>query len=399
MKSAERTIIASVTVLVCVGIVMVYSVSVPRFTDIRDSYFFLARHLVWVAIGVVGFCAMVRVPCERLEAGYRHIYAATLLLLVLVLIPGVGTLRNGARRWIRLNRYIGFQPSELAKLGLALFVAGFASRRWGRLHEFRRGFLPLAAAIGLVAGLILVEPDIGTAALVGCVGMTIALVAGMRLAHAAGAVMLGAPMLVYMLWRSPQKWERIIAFLDPWAHRQGAAYQLIQSLIALGSGGLAGRGLGASRQKLFFVPEAYTDQIFSLLGEELGMAGTVGVLALFGLLVWQGFRVACRAPNTFTSLLAFGLTFTLGFQVAFNVAVVTGSVPTKGLALPFISFGGSSLLCSMMAAGLLVSIARTCPEEEPSTAREEPGLLAGGPPVPGARDRQDDIRIPLPTDF
>ena len=391
MKGTERVFIYCVAALVCLGMVMIYSVASVRSADPRYGAAVLLRHLVWIGVGAAAMAVAYFADYRKLNEGHLHVLLVAVALLVAVLVPGLGALRNGARRWFRVHAYIGFQPSEFAKLAICIFLAGFLTRHRDRLTDFRGGFVPVTCAIGIVSGLILIEPDFGTAALVACVGAMVALVGGTRVVHMAGAACVAAPMMLLALMRSPSRWARIVAFLDPWSHQSGAGYQVIQSLIALGSGGLFGRGLGASHQKLYFLPEANTDFILAIVGEELGAIGTVGVLFLFAILVREGLRVAGRAPDGFASLLAFGLTMMLGLQAAINVAVVTGSVPTKGIALPFVSSGGSSLVCSMAAVGMLMQIARRSSAAPPPPPEEtviwpKPRALA-------------EVRVPSPSDF
>ena len=392
MGRTERVLVCCVATLICLGVVMIYSVASARSADPREGGLALARQLVWVGMGCAGLLIAYRVNYRKLSDAHFQVLLVALVLLVAVLAPGIGTIRHGARRWIRMNWLIGFQPSEFAKLALCIFLAGFLSRRQERLGEFRNGFLPVMCVIGIVSGLILLEPDFGTAVLVGVVGAMMAIVAGVRVLHMAAAACVAAPMLLLALWRSPARWARIAAFLDPWSHESGAGYQVIQSLIALGSGGLIGRGLGASHQKLYFLPEARTDFIFAIVGEELGAAGTVAVVFLFAILLREGLRVAGRAQDAFGSLLAFGITMMLGLQAAMNMAVVTGSVPTKGIALPFVSAGGSSLWCSMVGVGLLMQIAR----RNPAPSLEDRGMEE--PAFPRPRDVAE-VRVPLPSDF
>jgi cell division protein FtsW len=263
---------------------------------------------------------------------------------------------NGARRWYRFG-LLSFQPSELFKVALCLYMADFFEREQARIKTFFKGFLQPVAIMGLAFALILAQPDFGTALLIAAMTFAMLYIAGIRMIHVLPGALASAPLVVYLVLKVPERIERILAFLNPWQDPQGAGYQVIQSLMALGSGGLFGIGLGNSRQKLLFLPEANNDFVFAIIGEELGLVGCTGVILLFVLLFWYGVRVARRAPDLFSSLLVFGLTLMIGIQAVVNIAVVTCSAPTKGLALPFVSSGGSSLAATMVAMGLILNVA------------------------------------------
>jgi cell division protein FtsW len=273
-----------------------------------------------------------------------------------VLVPGIGKRINGARRWIRLAGFNG-QPSELAKLALIIYLAAWCSSNRDDLRRLK-GILPILGVVGLVAGLVAVEPDMGTALLLGTVATTVLLVAGVKFRHLlAVGLPAGTVLFVFALTKLDYIWRRVGAFLDPASDPAGAGFQTRQALIAIGSGGLWGRGLGGSSQKRLFLPEVHTDYIFALVGEELGMVGALVVLGAFVALVVYGLHAIDRARDTFAFLLAVGIVASLGVQSLLNVAVATGSVPPKGIALPFLSFGGSSLLAAAAAAGLLARVA------------------------------------------
>ncbi len=295
----------------------------------------------------------------------------------MVLLPGVGTERNGARRWLRVGP-VGFQPSEPAKIALLIAVAALAAARGERMKEFRAGFLPAMGIVGAAVGLILLEPDFGTAALVGAIGMVVALAGGVAPLPVAGVGLLGAAGGGFLIWQSPARLARVFAFLDPWAHREAAGYQVIHSLLSLGSGGLLGRGLGAGHQKLYFLPEADSDFVFAVIGEEFGLLGTLVVIFLFVALVRQGMRISATAPDLFGKLLAFGITTLIALQALIHIAVVTGSMPTKGITLPFVSSGGSSLVVVMAAVGILMNIGRRRGKRRAADERALSPSLAGG---------------------
>jgi cell division protein FtsW len=344
--------------LLGVGIVMVYSSDWASSLGVKGSSMTLLRHMLALLLGAGAVGGLVWLDYRRLEPlGYIFLGVAIVGLIV-VLVPGIGYLHGGARRWIRFGPMMGFQPSEFAKLALVLFLATWASRNHGRMHEFLRGFLLPALAIGTLVALTLLEPDFGTGTFLGALGIMLLLVAGARWVYVVLSVLLATPILYFLIYQAAYRKARLLAFLDPWNDPSGVGYHIIQSWIALGSGGVLGKGLGEGLQKLLFLPECSGDFIFAVVGEELGFLGTFAIIVFFALLVWQGFRVSQRAKEPFGRLLSLGITFMLGYQAAFNMAVVLGCVPTKGIALPFISSGGSSLLLSLTALGLLLSVAR-----------------------------------------
>jgi cell division protein FtsW len=278
-----------------------------------------------------------------------------MVCLVAIFVPGLGHAAGGARRWVHLGP-LNFQPSELAKPALILYLAWSLSRKQDRMADFKAGFLGPVLIAGIPIGLILLQPDFGTAVSLALVVCLMLFVAGARVSYLMGAGLLALPVVYHLVASTPYRMRRIMAFLDPWSTRHAAGYQVAESLISIGSGGLAGVGLGDGRQKLFFLPEAHTDFIYSIIGEELGLIGTVLIIALFALLVWRGLKAAYAAEDAFGAYLALGLTAILGLQASLNMAVAMGLLPTKGLTLPFISYGGTSLVLSLTAAGILLAV-------------------------------------------
>ncbi len=359
-------------VLLGLGVVMVASTA-PARNPALVRYLVL-KHTLWLGLSVGVLYVAYATDLRTLRRWSVALLVVSLATLVGVLIFGVKV--NGARRWYRFG-ILSFQPSELFKVALCLYMADFFEREQARIKTFFKGFLQPVAIMGLAFLLILAQPDFGTALLIAAMTLAMLYVAGIRMIHVVPAVLASAPLLVYLVMTVPERIERILAFLNPWGDPQGAGYQVIQSLLALGSGGLLGVGLGNSQQKLLFLPEANNDFVFSIIGEELGLVGCAGVVLLFALLFWHGVRVARRAPDLFSSLLVFGLTLMIGIQAAVNIAVVTCSAPTKGLALPFVSSGGSSLMATMVAMGLILNVAS---KVEAATAPRAVGAvkLAGG---------------------
>ncbi|PYM41120.1 MAG: stage V sporulation protein E [Candidatus Rokuibacteriota bacterium] len=298
-------------VLLSLGVVMVYSASAIVAGDrFHDAYFFLKKQLFWALLGAAGLWLALRVDYRRLERFVLPLLAVSVALLVLVLIPPIGQAINGTRRWIRLGP-VSFQPAELAKLTLVVYLAAFLGRKRDSLDDFRQGLLPPLAVAGTLGALVLAQPDLGN-----CLT------------------------------------------LIPWSDPRGSGFQIIQSWLAFGNGGVLGQGIGASKQKLFYLPEAHTDFIFAIVGEELGFVGAAAVVALFSVFVWRGLRIGLRAPDPFGGYLALGITVLIATQTLVNLGVVLGLLPTKGLPLPFVSFGGSALLITMLSTGVLLNISQ-----------------------------------------
>jgi len=351
-------LVGTTVVLLALGVVMVYSASaIVAAERFGDPALFLRKQLLWAVLGALALVAALRVDYRRLEGWGVPALLVAAGLLVLVLVPPLAQPVNGTRRWLRLGP-LSVQPAEFAKLALVLFLAGWLARHRETLADFRRAVLPPLAAAGALAALVVLQPDLGNA--VALVGVTLALLylAGCRVAHLLALAAAALPVLAAAIWVAPYRLRRIATFLDPWSDARGAGFQIIQSWLALGSGGWLGRGIGESRQKLFYLPEAHTDFIFAVVGEELGFVGAVAVVALFAVLVWRGLRVGLRAPDPFGAYLALGVTVLVATQTLVNLGVVTGTLPTKGLPLPFISFGGSALLTTMLATGLLLNVSQ-----------------------------------------
>lgn len=344
--------------LICIGIVMIYSASsIYAWEVYKDSAFFLKRHLVFVCIGLIITLFIMALDYNRLRAYSKPLLIFSFLLLLLVLIPGLGKEVGGARRWFRWGG-IGFQPSELVYIALILYLADFLSRKGHLIGNFFSGILPPILVLGLVTILILMQPDLGSAIALSLIVLIILFVAGMRFSHLGLLFVLSLPILYVLIFSVPYRRTRIMTFLNPWHDPKGAGFQIIQSQIALGRGGLFGQGLGKSMQKLFYLPAAHTDFIFSIIGEELGLIGTLAIVILFGLLLFYGAKIVKNAADKFGFYLSLGILLMIGLKVIINFGVSTGIFPTKGIPLPFISYGGSSLIFDMLAVGLLFNISR-----------------------------------------
>lgn len=350
-------VIYTVVALLGFSIVTVYSTDMTTFGSGGKSYQFI-KHLSWISISIILLVTMAKIDYHYLQKLSTPILILSLILLLLVLIPGVGTVTNGARRWIRFNKMLGIQPSEFAKLAIIIFISSYIAKNQDRMSEFKRGFIIPIGIMALTSALIIKEPDFGTAVFIAILSLIMLIVGGIRIIFVFFTAIAIAPFIHNMLFEVSYRKDRLTAFLDPWKDPSGTGYHVIQSLIALGSGGLTGLGIGSSKQKLLFLPESSSDFIFTIIGEELGFLGIIAVMSLFLLLLWQGLKVVHMTKDVFGFFLSLGITVMFGLQAIINIAVVSGIVPTKGIPLPFISSGGSSLLFSMIGIGILVNIAR-----------------------------------------
>lgn len=345
--------------LICIGIVMIYSSSsIYAWERYADSFYFLKRHLFFLLAGLLLTFLVMLVDYRLFRKHARLLLWIALALLVLVLIPGVGREVSGARRWFRF-KFISFQPAEFANLALIVYISDFICRKADKIKLLFKGFIPPVCVLGAAALLILSQPDLGTVIALGSVVLIMLFVAGTRGAYILSLLLCSLPALYLLVFKVPYRRDRILAFLNPWLDPKGTGFQIIQSQIAIGSGGLFGRGLGHSQQKLFYLPAAHTDFIFSIIGEELGLAGTLGVIALFMIFIQQGLKIIKNAQDKFGYFLALGLVLMISLKAIVNIGVSCGVFPTKGLPLPFISYGGSSLIFDMVSLGILINIART----------------------------------------
>jgi cell division protein FtsW len=315
------------------------------------TWSFLAHHLIGIALGLSCGAVCLAIPHETLRRSGKVMVGVSLVLLALVAV--LGSEIGGARRWFRIGR-LSLQPSEFAQLALVVYLADVLSRKRAVIRDLRAGFLPPLLVTGALAGLVLIQPDLGTATVMASVCLVLLLIAKARGSHLLGAMGLGAVALIVLIAGAEYRRRRMLAFLNPWDDPQGIGFQIIQSYVALADGGLVGQGLGESMQKLFFLPGAHTDFIFAMIGEELGLIGTTAVLALFGLLVTCGIRMAQLTDDLFSKFLISGCVALLSLEAVVHMAVVTGMMPTKGLPLPLISYGGSSMVINVMACGLIV---------------------------------------------
>lgn len=345
--------------LVLTGSVMILSSSfVTSLAAHGSSFLYFQRQLLWLAFGIVAFLIAARFDYRKLRRLGMAMYVACVLMLVAVLIPGLGVTAGGSARWIGVGPFT-FQPSEAAKLALIIVLADlYAKKKASAFDDPMHMLLPLGPILGVLALLVMAQPDLGTTILLGTIGAGIVFVAGARLRHLVPMMALSGGLALIAALVEPYRRDRILSFLDPWKDPLDTGYQTIQSLIALGSGGWFGVGLGASRQKWLYVPNAHTDFIFAILGEEMGVIGTLVVVGLFAFLAYLGVKVAQRAPDRFGMLLAAGITIWISVQALVNMGAVAAALPITGVPLPLVSFGGSSLVLSLAGIGILVNIAR-----------------------------------------
>ncbi len=352
----DGLLLGTVLALTAVGCVMVYSASaITAEARVHDQFWFLKRQLASAAVGVALLAAAVRLGPRRLEALAYPALAAAFLALGAVLVPGIGRTAGGARRWLDLG-IVSFQPAEAAKVALVLYLARSLARKREKVRLFSIGFLPHLLVGGALMALCLAERDLGTAVVLALVLFTLLFAAGARVSYLLGAVLVALPVAWKLVAGTPYRWQRILAFLDPWRHREGIGFQIVESLIGIGNGGWLGQGLGEGKGKLFYLPAAHTDFIAAVIAEEAGLAGVALLLLLYAVLVWRGLRATWNAADGFGCYLALGVTTLVGAQALVNLAVVFGMLPTKGLTLPFVSYGGSSLLTLLAASGMLLAV-------------------------------------------
>jgi len=358
MRDIRISVAITTTILVLLGVVMVFSSSsIYALRELHSSTYFLKRHLLYLFLGLIAMGTMMTIDYRILAKYAKPLLVLTVVSLVLVLIPHIGREVYGARRWFQIFGF-SIQPSEFAKVIMIIYTADFLARKKKKVEDLVEGFLPVMMVLGAMCLLILKQPDLGTTALIGSVVFIMLFVAGTRLVFLGAVFLMSLPALYFLISRVAYRMKRIQAFLDPWKDQQGVGFQLVQSQIALGSGGIFGVGLGQSVQKLYYLPAAHTDFILSIIGEELGLVGTLSVIFLFIIFIWQGARIAKRCEDPFGYFLALGIVVMIGLQAIINIGVSIGAFPTKGLPLPFVSYGGSALVVQLACVGLLLNISR-----------------------------------------
>ncbi len=358
VKQYDRTLLMVTFLLLAIGLLMVFSASFVMAEESRgDPYYFLKRQAMWVAFGLIAMYLLSKVNYRLLKRFSIPILLFNFLLLGMIYSGFGSEMGTEARRWLALGPVV-LQPSEFSKLALVIFTAAYLSSRRVNIQNFWTASLIPIVLVGSTFFLIQLQPDMGTALVVVAGTMLVIVFAGMPVSQVAGLTLFFVPPLAYFTLKEDYRMQRLFTFLDPWADPSSSGYQVIQSLYALGPGHIFGAGLGRGKQKLFYLPEPQNDFIFAVIGEELGFIGAVAVLLLYLILIWRGFQISLRAPETFGSLVAAGITFMIAVQVLVNVAVVTGAVPVTGINLPLISAGGSSVFFTLVGIGILLNISR-----------------------------------------
>ena len=356
---ADLPFLLLVLMLTAIGLVMLLSASFPSaYYETNDPTHYFIRQGVFAIMGVAAMLFIGKINYQRFRALAKPALFVTIVLLALVLIPGIGIMRNNARRWLGIGELLTFQPSEIAKVAIVLYFSDSISKKKDQMRSFRYGIVPYALWLALVGGLVLLEPHLSGAVLIMGAGAVIMLVGGINWAWVGGALGAAAGMLYLVLFVIGYNTSRITYWLDPWEDAQGAGYQLSQSLISIGSGGLLGVGLGKSRQKFMFLPEEHNDFIFAIVCEELGLIGAAIIMLLFAALILRGYWIALHARDRFGSLMVVGIITLMALQTFLNIGVVTGLLPTTGISLPFFSYGGTALSIQLAEMGIVLSVSR-----------------------------------------
>ncbi len=387
----DWVLVGAVLALVFIGLIFVFSSSFAISQELHgNTRFFALRQLIGAGIGLAAFLILARLDYRIWQRLSSPIIWVSLLLLAAVLIPGIGHEENGAQRWIQVGSLPALQPSEFAKLAICIYVAAWLAAKGDEIKRIPLGLAPFCMIIGVIGGLLMLEPDLGTFAAIACMGAVMFFLAGAALRHIFMLVVGGSAVLFGIVVGAGYGMERIRTFFNAEEVAQEAGFQIINLVSTLGSGGLTGVGLGASRQKFFYVPSAHTDGVFAIIGEETGMLGAMIVLGVFAVLIWRGIRAGMRAEDRFGSLLAFGIVAWFALQAFFNVAGVTRTIVLTGIPLPFLSFGSSALIATLAAAGILVSISR-------HSRGSLPERVAPAPDDSATRDAAQTPEPPDPT--
>jgi cell division protein FtsW len=372
-NSYDLVLLLTTLALMGIGLVMLYSSSsIMAQQRYGDSMYFVKKQMLFALIGIAVLIVSKNLPFGAYRRLVYIILGVSLLSLIIVLLPQVGHRVGGARRWLRFGP-LSVQPAEFAKLALIIYISYSLAKKGDRVQEFSIGYLPHLLVSAVFIGLVVMQPDLGTAVTFAALVFLLLFVAGVRSRYLLATGIALIPLLGLAIAQTSYRLERLLAFLNPWRDPSDSSFQLLHSLLALGSGGPLGVGLGSGQQKLFYLPEAHTDFILAVIGEETGLVGVSVVLLLYGLLVYKGIKIALRAPNRYGTYLAFGLTMVIGLQALINGAVVMGLLPTKGLPLPLISYGGSSLLTNLAAIGILMNISSRGTEQSSAKANWSAG--------------------------
>ena len=356
MKKIDKIILISVIIISLFGLLMIYSSSsIWAEYKFNDPYKFLKTQAIFLIIGYFLIYIISKIPYQTYLKYSNIILFGCLILLILVLIPGIGTVRNGSRSWFGIGSF-GIQPSEFAKLGIIIFTAKYLSTN--KIKDIKTSVLPILSIVILIFGLIMLQPDFGTGMIIVVTIIVLLFISGVKMNFFIKLGFIGLIGIIGLIIIAPYRLKRIVSFLNPWADPLGSGFQIIQSLYAIGPSGLLGAGLGNSVQKHFYLPEPQTDFIFSIISEELGFMGVIIIATLFITIIYRGLRISIKQEDNFAKYLSFGLTFSLAFQTILNLMVVVGLIPVTGVTLPFLSYGGSSLLVSMTNIGILLNISK-----------------------------------------
>ena len=356
MKKKDKILLISVIILSLFGLIMIYSSSsIWAAYKFNDPYKYLKMQAIFILLGIIIINIVKKIPFEIYKKYSNLILISCIILLILVLIPGIGTIRNGSRSWFGIGSF-GVQPSEFAKLGLIIFTSKYLSNN--KIKDIKTSVLPILLIVLIIFGLIMLEPDFGTGIIIVMSIIAMLFVSGVNMSFFIKLGILGLIGIIVLIIIAPYRLERIISFLNPWSDPLGSGFQIIQSLYAIGPSGLLGMGLGNSIQKHFYLPEPQTDFIFSIISEELGFLGIIIVTTLFIIIIYSGIKISINQEENFPKYLSFGITFSIAFQTILNLMVVVGLIPVTGVTLPFLSYGGSSLLISMTEIGILLNISK-----------------------------------------
>lgn len=358
VKNVDMILIVLVFLLVIIGLMMVYSASLIWSEDkFSDPYYFLKRQALFAILGFIGMFVAMQIHYLTWKKYIYPILISSYVLLIIVLIPGIGIVRGGARSWIGIGAF-SIQPAEMSKIALILFLAYFLTRKTTDITSLTKGFIPALLFLFTSFGLIMLQPDLGTGIVIVLTIMLMIYIAGARMLHFISLALIGLAGFVYLIASAPYRMSRITSFLDPWVDPLGDGFQIIQSLYAIGPGGLLGVGWLNSLQKYFYLPEPQTDFIFSIFAEEFGLIGGIILIGIFFIILWRGIYIAMYAPDNFSRLLAFGIVGMLTIQVMINLSVVIGLIPVTGITLPLLSYGGSSLTLCLFSIGILLNISK-----------------------------------------
>lgn len=356
MKKYNKLLLLAVILISLFGLLMIYSSSnIWAEYKYNDPYKYLKSQAIFLIIGYILMIIISKFPYQNYKKLANIIFLTCTIMLILVLIPGIGTVRNGSRSWFGIGS-LGLQPSEFTKLGLIIFTSKYLTNNTKELKDIKKGVLPILSVLLLIFGLIMLEPDFGTGVVIIMTIIVLLFISGVKMNFFIKIGILGLIGIIVLILIAPYRLERIISFINPWTDPLGSGFQIIQSLYAIGPGGLLGLGFGNSIQKHFYLPEPQTDFIFAIISEEFGFLGVLIISTLFITIIYSGLKISMRCQDNFGKFLAFGITFGLAFQTILNLMVVVGLLPVTGVTLPFLSYGGSSLLISLINIGILLNI-------------------------------------------